>query len=137
MYLFQVESDQLYTWSDKNEEERTCCQLETTLSGSPAPTASTQGDPARLADRALQTLWQARVQVRRWSRSWTQVLPSDLLISRNLRCPQLVDQLEFRIGEDRGGGVELIAQIADHFIVGGVREMMQSHGQGFVLKIWN
>src|SRR5436309_7696353 len=62
---------------------------------------------------------------------------SDLLISRNLRCPQLVDQLEFRIGEDRGGGVELIAQIADHFIVGGVREMMQSHGQGFVLKIWN
>src|SRR6266487_5513887 len=62
---------------------------------------------------------------------------SDLLISRNLRCPQLVDQLEFRIGEDRGGGVELIAQIADRFIVGGVREMMQSHGQGFVLKIWN
>jgi len=75
MYFLLVESDQLYTWSDRNEEKRACCHLETTSSGSPAPTASTQGDPARLADRALQTLWQARVQVRRWSRSWTQVLP--------------------------------------------------------------
>src|SRR5437016_13636650 len=75
MYFLLVESDQLYTWSDRNEEKRACCHLETTSSGSPAPTASTQGDPARLADRALQTLWQARMQVRRWSRSWTQVLP--------------------------------------------------------------
>src|ERR1035437_956676 len=62
---------------------------------------------------------------------------SELLISRNLRCPHLVDQPEFRIREDGGGGVELIAQIADRFIVGGLSEMMQSHGQGFVLEIWN
>lgn len=34
---------------------------------------------------------------------------SELLISRNLRCPQLIDQPEIRIGEDGGGGVELIA----------------------------
>ncbi len=75
MYFLLVISDQLYTWSDRNEEKRACCHLEKTSSGSSAPTAPTQGDPARLADRALQTLWQARVQVRRWPRSWTQVLP--------------------------------------------------------------
>src|SRR5437870_9831081 len=74
MYFLLVESDQLYTWSDRNEEKRAGCHLEATSSGSPAPTASTQGDPARLANRAPQTLWQARVQVRRWSRSWAQVL---------------------------------------------------------------
>src|SRR6266704_3112161 len=75
MYVSPVESDQLDTWSDIHEEERACCQLEKTPSSPPAPTAPAQGDPARLADRALQTLWQARMQVRRWSRSWTQVLP--------------------------------------------------------------
>src|SRR5580658_5911200 len=75
MYLPPLQSDQLYTWSDINEEKRDCRHLEETPSSSPAPTAPAQGDPARLADRALQTLWQARMQVRRRSRSWTQVLP--------------------------------------------------------------
>src|SRR6266699_907007 len=75
MYFLPVQSDQLYTWSDIHEEERACCQLEKTPSIPPAPTAPAQSDPARLADRALQTLWQARVQVRRRSRSWAQVLP--------------------------------------------------------------
>src|ERR1700691_1041724 len=74
MYFPPLQSDQLYTWSDKNEN-RTRCHLEKTPSSSPAPTAPAQGDPARLLDRALQTLWQARMQVRRRSRSWTQVLP--------------------------------------------------------------
>src|SRR6266567_7917625 len=75
MYFSPVESDQLYTWSDKNEEERARCYLEKTPPGPRAPTTPTQDDSARLADRALQTLWQAGMQVRRWSRSWTQVLP--------------------------------------------------------------
>src|SRR5438094_2223674 len=74
MYFPPVQSAQLYTWSDTHEEER-ACHLEKTPSSSRAPTAPTQGDLAWLADRALQTLWQARVQVRRRSRSWTQVLP--------------------------------------------------------------
>src|SRR5437773_11841603 len=74
MYFHTVESDQLYTWSDTNEEKRARCRLEKTPSSSRAPTAPTQGDLTRLADRALQTLWQARVQMRRWSRPWPQVL---------------------------------------------------------------
>jgi len=74
MYFHTVESDQLYTWSDTNEEKRARCRLEKTPSSPRAPTAPTQGDLTRLADRALQTLWQARVQMRRWSRPWPQVL---------------------------------------------------------------
>src|SRR5579864_2146705 len=75
MYFPPVESDQLYTWSDNNEKDRACCELEKTPSSPPAPAASAPGDSARLADRALQTLWQARVQMRRRPRPWTQVLP--------------------------------------------------------------
>src|SRR5579859_4374761 len=74
MYFPPVQSDQLYTWSDTNEEQRACRHLEKTPSSPRAPTAPTQGDPTRLADRALQTLWQARVQMRRRSRPWSQVL---------------------------------------------------------------
>src|ERR1017187_2925615 len=75
MYFLPVESDQLYTWSEINEEKRACRHLEKTPSSSRTPVAFPQGDPTRLADRALQTLWQARVQVRRRSRPWSQVLP--------------------------------------------------------------
>src|SRR5713101_8354517 len=74
MYFPLVESDQLYTWSDINEEKRACYRLEKTPSSPRAPTAPTQGDLTRLADRALQTLWQARVQMRRRPRPWPQVL---------------------------------------------------------------
>src|SRR2546427_12730627 len=74
MYFHTVESDQLYTWSDTNEEKRARCRLEKTPSSPRAPTAPTQGDLTRLADRALQTLWQARVQMRRRPRPWPQVL---------------------------------------------------------------
>src|SRR6476620_11715886 len=73
MSFSQLNSDQLYTWSDENGR-RARCQLEKTPPSADAPTASAQGDPARLAHRALQTLWQARVQMRRWSRPWSQVL---------------------------------------------------------------
>src|SRR6266404_3071667 len=74
MYFVPVQSDQLDTWSDKNEERRACRRLEKTPSSPRTPTPPTQGDPARLADRALQTLWQARVQMRRRPRPWPQVL---------------------------------------------------------------
>src|SRR5260370_34091026 len=74
MYLYPLESDQLNTWSDKNGK-RACCRLEETSRSASAPVASAQVDSARLADRALQTLWQAGVQMRRRSRPWPQVLP--------------------------------------------------------------
>src|SRR6266699_1990730 len=39
MYFHTVESDQLYTWSDTNEEKRARCRLEKTPSSPRAPTA--------------------------------------------------------------------------------------------------
>src|SRR6267154_2847565 len=74
MYFAPIESDQLYTWSDKNEK-RAYCRLEEAPPSASSPVAPAQGDLARLADRALQTLWQAGVQMRRRSRPWPQVLP--------------------------------------------------------------
>ena len=73
MSFFSVLSDQLYTWSDENRN-RACCQPEKTPSGAVAAIATTQGSPARLANRTLQALRQARVQVRRRSRPWPEVL---------------------------------------------------------------
>src|SRR5712692_4034254 len=74
MYFPRLESDQLYTWSDKNGKPA-CCRLEKTPSSPPTPTATAQGDLAWLADRALQALWQAGVQMRRRPRPWPQILP--------------------------------------------------------------
>jgi hypothetical protein len=74
MYFVRIESDQLYTWSDKNGK-RASCHLEKTSPSASAPVTPAQVDPARLADRALQTLWQAGVQMRRRPRAWPQVLP--------------------------------------------------------------
>src|ERR1700674_572615 len=73
MRQWRIQSDQLYTWSDKNAEtvDRRLAQ---TPPGASAPTASTQGHPAWLSHRALQTLWQAGMQMRRRSRPWSQVL---------------------------------------------------------------
>lgn len=73
MYFSPLESDQLFTWSDENRKS-TCGRLEKTSSSPRPSTASTPGDPSRLSDRALQALWQARVQMRGWPRSRTQVL---------------------------------------------------------------
>lgn len=74
MDLYAVESDQLYKWSDKYRE-RACRCLEKTSPSAFAPVAPAQVNPARLADRALQALRQARVQMRRGPRPWPQVLP--------------------------------------------------------------
>src|ERR1017187_4623554 len=73
MRVYGLRSDQLYTWSDKNAE-RTHCRIAETPQSPPAPTTPAQSDPARLPHRALQTMWQAGMQMRRRSRSWPQVL---------------------------------------------------------------
>src|SRR6516162_1233335 len=73
MCLPEVRSDQLYKWSDENRK-RTCYQPEKAPRCAFAPATAAQGSPARLADRAVQALRQARVQVRRRSRPWPQVL---------------------------------------------------------------
>src|SRR5437764_3918341 len=73
MYFLPVQSDQLYTSSDEDAEQvhRRVAQK---AGSSAAPTAPTEGNPARLAYRALQALRQTRMQMRRRSRSWTQIL---------------------------------------------------------------
>jgi hypothetical protein len=74
MYFVRIESDQLYTWSDKNGK-RACCHIEKTSADASASTAPAEVNPPRLADRALQTLWQAGLQMCRRSRPWPEVLP--------------------------------------------------------------
>lgn len=69
-----VVSDQLVYWSDTNEEQISY------ISSAKAKNSFRQASPSRccstrLLDRALQTLWQARVQMCAWSWSWSQVLP--------------------------------------------------------------
>lgn len=69
----RVQSDQLERWSDSNARE--------TFSGSPekkksapAETPFARGRVAGLADRALQAVRQARMQMRGGARPWAQVL---------------------------------------------------------------
>ncbi len=73
MFLLRIQSDQLYTWSDHNAE-RTHCRIAKTPQRSSASTAPAQSHPTRLPHRALQTMWQAGMQMCRWPRSWPQVL---------------------------------------------------------------
>jgi hypothetical protein len=73
MYFIAVQSDQLYTWSDEYPET-TRCRIAKTPQRAPAPMASTPSRPARFPHRALQTLQQTGMQMRRWSRPWPQVL---------------------------------------------------------------
>lgn len=73
MKIYGLPSDQLYTWSARNAK-RCHFRIAKTPPSSPAPTAPAQSDPARLPHRALQTMWQAGMQMRRRSRSWPQVL---------------------------------------------------------------
>jgi len=68
-----LQSDQLYTWSDRDEGKALGSFAKTSPSSSP-PTAPAPGDPPRLSHRALQALWQAGMQMRRRSRSWPQAL---------------------------------------------------------------
>jgi hypothetical protein len=74
MHLLSLQSDQLYTWSDHKAEQTYCCAAQTTRNSVATTTAAPSG-PAWFADRALQALRQARVQMRRGPRPWPQVLP--------------------------------------------------------------
>src|ERR1017187_84332 len=73
MKIHELQSDQLYTWSDTNAE-RTRGRIAKAPQRPPAPTAPAQSHSPRRPHRALQTMWQARMQMRRRSRSWPQVL---------------------------------------------------------------
>ena len=69
-----VLSDQLLKWSDENSETDHR-RLAKAPPSAPAPIAPAQSCPARFSHRALQTLWQAWMQMRPRPRSWPQVLP--------------------------------------------------------------
>lgn len=73
MHLYRLHSDQFFTWSDGNAKTIGRCLAQTPSSAAP-PTAAARCHPAWLPHRTLQTLWQARMQVCRWSRSWSQIL---------------------------------------------------------------
>src|SRR5579864_21298 len=73
MYFAVVESDQLYTWSDENPEP-THGRIAETPQCAPAPIASAPSDPPGFSHRALQTMRQARMQMRRRPGPWPQVL---------------------------------------------------------------
>ncbi len=102
MKMTGILSDQFYNWSDKkNEETLKLCPSQASQ-GASAPVAASRGDPSRLAYRALQALRQARLQVCRRTRSWSEVLPLGNTTSRpasdGLRSPGL------RRGGDRVPG---------------------------------
>ncbi len=71
--LIALLSDQLYTWSDEYSE-RTRCRTTKAPQRSCAPVAAAEIDLARFPHRALQTVRQAGMQVRRRSRTWAEVL---------------------------------------------------------------
>jgi hypothetical protein len=73
MYFYIVESDQSDTWSDETPKPTHCGTAETPQR-SPAPIAPAPIDPARFSHRALQTMRQAGMQMRRHPRPWPQVL---------------------------------------------------------------
>jgi len=73
MYLHDLGSDQWYTWSDESTERATG-RLAKTPRVPSAPTAPAPIHPAWVLDRALQTMRQTRMQMRRRTRSWPQVL---------------------------------------------------------------
>lgn len=73
IYSHGILSDQLYTWSDEHTDGTRCCTSQTPQLPC-TPAAPAQSHPARFPHRALQTVWQAGMQMRRWPRSWPQVL---------------------------------------------------------------
>jgi len=66
-------SDHLLTWSDENIEADHS-RLAKAPPSAPAPIAPAQSCPSWFPPGALQTLWQARLQMRPRPRSWPQVL---------------------------------------------------------------
>src|SRR5713101_7697992 len=68
-----LRSDQLLTSSDENTEADHR-RLAKAPPSAPASIAPTQGCPPWFPHRALQTLWQARLQMRSRPRSWPPIL---------------------------------------------------------------
>ena len=73
MYLLMVQSDQFKTWSYESPKPIRSRTSETPQR-SPAPATAAPINPARFSHRALQTMRQARLQMRRRPRPWPQVL---------------------------------------------------------------
>ena len=74
MKLNSVKSDQLYKWSDIYGTK--VYSYSTSKEKDPFTQASTlRSHFAWFSNRALQALWQAWMQVCRWPRSWSKVLP--------------------------------------------------------------
>ena len=73
-FMSDILSDQYITWSDedRNRIRRRATQ---TPQRSGTPAAAVEIDPARIADRAVQAMRQAGMQMRRGARTWPQVLP--------------------------------------------------------------
>src|SRR5215472_4373537 len=105
-------SDQLLAWSDENIEADHD-RIAKASSSAPAPIAPAPSCPPWFPHRALQTLWQARMQVCRRPRSWPQVLSlgelsrpaptNGLRPARVLRAGERVpDQLPSRPPDLRG-----------------------------------
>jgi hypothetical protein len=67
-------SDQFCTWSD-SRDKKVHDRLEKAPPSPAAQTSSSHRHSSRLADRTLQALWQARLQMRQGPRSRPQVLP--------------------------------------------------------------
>ena len=70
----RVKSDQLYNWSDfygTQDKKSSPAKARNTPSQAPSPA----GHSARFADRAIQALWQARMQMCGGARPRPQVLP--------------------------------------------------------------
>lgn len=90
MNLHGVISDQSYMWSVANDRTYRL-RSQTTPQAIAAQAAATGRRPSGLLDRTLQALWQSKLQVCRWARTWAQVLPVGELLGQvaadGLRSP--------------------------------------------------
>lgn len=69
-----VISDQLFNWSDIYEKIFYTVFTQKTKNTCPKTCYHSIKYSQRLFDRALQTLWETRMQMQRWARTWTQIL---------------------------------------------------------------
>src|SRR5450759_4552321 len=74
MSTLHLLSDHVYDWSARSIKQTLVCAAQAP-SGIAAQTAAVGCGASRLADRALQALWQAGMQMRRRSRPRPEVLP--------------------------------------------------------------
>ena len=72
--IWVLVSDQLYDWSERLARNLFGYAAEA-KSCACAPPTLVEGAPARFSDRALQTLWETRMQMCRRVGTWSEVLP--------------------------------------------------------------